>query len=261
MPTLAGDDLVHMDRGSNMWVRVVTFREANLPRGSTEAIREVMSWPWFDYDGIGDIDTATRRRIHAGWHLDALDHDSYVLISPAQARGRLERWANEFGPDDTGAQSPAAVARLIRGSARATSTCSPLQPKSTATITVSLAGTATSWTFWCSTMRTIKFIGSWRLTTDPHNAARPDVQRASGRVGLWPTRRGAPSLARAGTEGPFGASQFLPWSVLGAVAAPIRAELPMCLHDHDQPDDNGEDHASHRRVARSAEGPAEEAAE
>lgn len=111
-PTLAGDDLVHMDRGSNMWVRVVTFREANLPPGSTEAIREVMSWLWFDYDGIGDIDTATRRRIHAGRHLDALDHDSYVLISPAQARGRLERWANEFGPDDTGAQSPAAVARL-----------------------------------------------------------------------------------------------------------------------------------------------------
>lgn len=112
MPTLAGNDLVHMDDGSFMWVRVVTFGEANLPPGGGEAIKVVMSWRWFDYDGVGNIETATRRRIHAGWHLEALDHNSYLPVSSVQARARLEQWTNEFGPDNTGGQSPAALARL-----------------------------------------------------------------------------------------------------------------------------------------------------
>lgn len=103
---------MHMDPGSFMWVRVVTFEELELPLENDEAIKSVMSWPWFDYDGVGDIRTADRRGIHAGWHIDALDHTNYKPVGPDQARGRLEQWTNEFGPDNTGTQSPAALARL-----------------------------------------------------------------------------------------------------------------------------------------------------
>jgi hypothetical protein len=94
-----GDDVVHLDAGTYMWVHVTHFL-IDPDQDNQSILVSLTRSPGYQHDYASPLHSAganapSAPRIHGRWRLDAIHWDLFDQTTPEAAQAQLYVWAND----------------------------------------------------------------------------------------------------------------------------------------------------------------------
>lgn len=113
---LAGSDIVHMGKGTYMWIQLTHFA-AETAQDDRSLLASLIASPAYAYDYASPFDAAavvTETAVHGRWWRSSIHPDLFMPWTAADAESLIQGWADDQAWTDPGFRQPPAVQQRLR---------------------------------------------------------------------------------------------------------------------------------------------------